>query len=152
MPNFLEWLSLVASITYCTHSGLQSRRVDGPGHHWFALHMEGASVPWGWAPQQRASCESRMIFKPWWIGWLLGVAGTIFQSMLSNWLPRSWDKGRCYSGLLPLVYIGTAQSVGHGSYSSVKCVLPHSSEISIEVKRKFAEHYFFSNLTLLKHK
>lgn len=83
-----------------------------------------------------------MRFKPWWTGWLLGVAGTIFQSMLSNWLPSSWDKGRCYSGLLPLVYIGTTQSVGHGSHTSAKHVLTHSSEINTEVKRKFAEHFF----------
>lgn len=89
----------------------------------------GLSCPWRGlqcleAGPPAEGCEGRMMFKPWWIGWLLGVAGTIFQSMLSNWLPNSWDKRRCYSGLLPLVYIGTTQSVGQGSYSSAKCVTP----------------------------
>lgn len=97
----------------------------------------------------------RMRFKPWWTGWLLGVAGTIFQSMLSNWLPSSWDKRRCYSGLLPLVYIGTTQSMGHGSYTSTKHVLTHSSEISQKLKGNLQNiffFFFFSNLTWLKHK
>ena len=35
----------VMHVTYCIHSGLQSRRADGPGYHWFVLHVEGASVP-----------------------------------------------------------------------------------------------------------
>lgn len=89
-----------------------------------------------------------MIHKPRWTGLFPGMAGTIFQSMVSNWLPSSWERGRCYSGL-PSSGLDWNYSKC-GPWSMALCKIPHGSETNTGIQRTSSEH-FFRNLTLLKH-